>query len=110
MCFYYQKQKNYKVAIEYAEKSFALFRNIYGNLHPYTIKSVGQLIAIYIKDKKGNEALRLIDEFLMIVPKLNPNHKNLENQKRWIFNQTRKEGFRQQSVNPAKKKDKKKRR
>ena len=110
LSFHFQNQKKCETAIEYAKKSLAIRREIFGNLHPHTIDSAIQLSSIYTEDKKPDPALRLIDEFLNIVPKLNPKHKDLEKLKRWILKQTQKPGFRQQPVNPFKKKRKKKRR
>lgn len=110
LSFHYQKLRDYKTATEYAYKAMINRQEILGNFHPYTLDSVIRLSDIYTEDKKDSQALKLIDDFLRIVPKTNFKYKELENQKRWILQQTRRKGFPQLPVNPAKKKGKKKRR
>ncbi|MDQ3714379.1 MAG: tetratricopeptide repeat protein [Acidobacteriota bacterium] len=109
LSFYFQKVKDFKTATDIVEKALDIQQELLGYLHADTINSIDTLAYIFVQNNRGDEALKLIEKFLQVVPQNHQEYKVLENRKCWILQQTRREGFRQQPVNPARKKGKKKR-
>lgn len=107
---YYAEVKDYKNAAEYILKALNIRLQLLGTSHPDTINSVLVLTSCYTKDGKGSEALKLIDKYLNLVSKTSPEYKQLMNQRAWILERIKRDGFRQQPKNPFKNKGKNKRR
>ncbi len=95
IAFAYYGLKDLKKALEVALEAFAMRRELFGDLHPETLVSVVDVVAVYCDLGRVRTGFQLLDEYLKKLPKNHSQHEWLKGQSRDFHARYFLPGFRQ---------------
>ncbi len=72
--YYYYYCKDYETALDYADKSFNIFLNLFGKNHPDTMSPLTAKAMIYSKTGLQEKAVSLMKDIISAIKKIFPEH------------------------------------